>query len=41
MIAELQRLKSEWEGQGDPLIRYEQGERQAIRDRLSAQLKEL
>ena len=41
VIAELKKMREEWEQQKDPLVRYEQGERQALRERLGAKVKEL
>ena len=41
VIAELKRMREEWEQQKDPLVRYEQGERQALRERLGGKVKEL
>jgi hypothetical protein len=41
VIADLKKMREEWEQQKDPLVRYEQGERQALRERLGAKVKEL
>jgi signal transduction histidine kinase len=41
VIAEIKALRDQWEQQRDPLVRYEQGERQTVRDHLAALLTEL